>query len=1344
MNNLGSSPRRDRIYHSTQGSLPKGRSIYGTSFGKSEIKPANALNRNHLSSTPSSSYKILHHSQNGQVSYLEPSGRPALHSRHTFSATHSPDEYFHSHHRRSSDNMKKSRSSSGLVFSTSVPRELASIDKINDPQANLLVCAGKAHVGIYKFNKGDKSINLVTDLAKVNTTNSRSQPSMFASRRGRQAKFSTISDVKSGFQNYNHFVAVCSNSTAISIYDINKGTKDTDNTLLASLNEHKRSVNSFDFNMVQPHLIISGGQDGCAKVWDLRANHVNGNSRCDISINTAYDSIRDIKWMPSHSFGPSTDDNSIESTRSNAGFEFSSIHDSGVLLKFDLRQPHQFQKKINAHTGPGLCLNWHPNLDYVVTGGRDGKCCLWYIGDKEQQQQASTTQTFANNPLTASNPLVFPETTINFGSPITKLKFCPAYNNEVHNSLLAISSMGDEAQVGIYSLARKYVPKNLLETSAASVGLVWWDPENLFTIDKGNRINGWDLTKQPTVLDNLPKIVSTWRDIDGNGLLFVNQDEGTYDVTDPYLGRVELSDDVTSSTNNNYNNLSTTSVNQIDSNTKRVNTPTPANQNERFSPFKINPSFSSKSFVSSSISSTPSINSSSAPMDPTNNGKTIIESPLIITLDLPKIIGSMRIEHISNYQKINRKKKIDKDSLAKLRESPVELFKYLARELEFSVGRYEYNSGSEHRNSIDNLEGVVSFQDEYSDTQKILMQKFGLSEKGTWANLINKKTDQDKRNSETGLGTASTSGTKSNYQDSLDSELESERTSPISDDILNREHTSTIENGSNIQRYDTNRHSSQLSRTLEAEKGGIEKKMELLVDFVSIASHNASVYANINDKSNMKLWILIRDSILWDLKKIDSMVTEPEAKDEVNHDTLSINSSLFEDDLMNRNYLRKQSMNSDYSRLAESVHTSSLIEEHPEAFRSTSQGSDIDPSDTNVISNLRKQLRNNDEPSHNFATTDIIKELNKRQIKDNETDEEKKLQPILKYDVLDSSAIEIEEEEPPEEKASPTENVDSQQKPPSGIPILQNRKKRPSFIDTFMSDNHSPLGQSEEESLRPSLNGTSRNLPKHYSSSYCHYSPRNKGSSLESATSNISYAPFLKRLSDTIVPTIQESYSFDDILKSKRKNVEKRGCVKPRKTDRVHIVSTEICPPWNTETLLRQIYEQAVETGNMLFAMTILLLFQDVYSITALEIVKNSLYEFIKLFHRYELFEISTALLKYCSWDDIMGPEGGQSNIQLYCDKCGELIINESSKDKFSKEVQTTGHTEAFERFGFWYCDSCKKPNTLCVFCECPIKKLAITVLECGHEGHFECFREWFLDEGMNTCPGGCNHTLNL
>ncbi|XBW38418.1 hypothetical protein QEN19_004006 [Hanseniaspora menglaensis] len=361
----------------------------------------------------------------------------------------------------------------------------------------------------------------------------------------------TNSDVKSGYKEFNHLVAVTNTSTTVSLYDINRLNS---NSLFATIQEHTRTINSVDFHPQNSSAFIAGDMNGIAKIYDLRKlpngshssssslSQMNSKTMSDMTIMTQQnDAIRDIKWNP---VAPNI---------------FATIHDSGTILKYDIRYTATPEKKISAHDGPGLCIHWapanegfhgtsasdstgfynnnHGNLsEYIASGGRDGKLCYWYMGD-------------------ARPSLGIPESTIVVGESIYKLKFrpmgsfkhkskfngngsttpnnpifgeksdnigVPNNNYDLNDMQVAISTKHPQmnSNITIYSPSRIHMPKHILATRASSTGFVWFDENHLFNVDKNNCINGFDLKKEPSMEENVGGKGLKWRDIEGDGLVF--------------------------------------------------------------------------------------------------------------------------------------------------------------------------------------------------------------------------------------------------------------------------------------------------------------------------------------------------------------------------------------------------------------------------------------------------------------------------------------------------------------------------------------------------------------------------------------------------------------------------------------------------------------------------------------------------------------------------------------------------------------------------------------------------------------------------------------------------------
>ncbi|CCF60065.1 hypothetical protein KAFR_0I02860 [Kazachstania africana CBS 2517] len=1365
---MNSSPGKNIYYSSNPNSLPQGSHRMSGSLGKNEATQGASFG----ASNQKKSFRIQHYGKQGSPSPFseQSTTRPKLFPRHSYAGNNGIGLYENStrslasadfspksipiagdrpaqnnilrHKRRGSkrnisipsQNPSNTIENDGLIYTLRTNKEVASIDRINDPSLHGLICAGKSHLGYYKFNPEDNTIKLHHDLLNICTKTTKVPTNPLISRRNsRQLKLSTIADVKCGFQNYRNYAAICTNSTTISIFDIVKPPSSSEfNPVVTSFNGHTRSVNGFDFNMIQTNLIISGGQDACVKIWDIRTNTRKDSSRSDINITTSYDSIRDIKWMPgSNILANNSDPSSYGSygVRSHSGYKFASIHDSGTVLKFDLRQPNQFEKKINAHTGPGLCLNWHPNQDYIATGGRDGKCCLWYVGDKTSIDSGNTygSNTFTSLSSAAippNNPLAFPETTINIGSPITKLKFRPAFEQNVQNSILAISSMGEEAQVSIFSLSRKYIPRHVFETFAPSLGLVWWNDDSIFNIDKDNFINGWDITKAPTLLDNLPKNITTWRDMDGDGLLFVNQEQGSYSATDrhPEESDVPRRESLTGSLENQNSHVTSTLMTGFKKGISQ--TGLSSFSTERPSLSKHNTSFSSKHFIPSPLGS--SYNTSSTPsvksLIPLNEGLGTERgrSPLLITLDMPHIFNSMRASRLSGY---------DENTIGKLinNESPVEVFKYLARELEFSI------ENEKEADDNDSIAGRSSHEE--NETQIDLMKKFGFSENATWANFMTKKDENElkktstsnENSSEVSSFSVERGRSSSNNEHKNDAEyIYKDPPRSISRPPARK---SEIEDNDNkltrnvISKSDPDAvEKSKLSEVFKSKDNDLEPRIEVLLELVRISGHNATVYSTISDTPAFKTWLLIRDSLLWDLKKITEVVEGSSIKDN-NANTISAENTdpyIGQSDKRNRTQLPNPSTSSEYSM---SEHDYSFGDEHPQPFLSPLKNSQKSPSYESSTINVSPRVRKDTEGSMSI-------EKLKSSIETYKTIEQ--LREQHKSHQEDSNTSAIEDDDIARQNGTSPELKDHDKAvpiKPTSIPITKKRELRPSFIDAFLGNISSPSERLEAEFL-PSVK---------LSPSFIHSSPRSRNS-IGSLSSNVSHLLFNNRPDTAKSDAGSKNVLFQQLLGLKNKGISNSHENKDYSTT----FTTSALPPWSTKRLLRQTYEHSVQTGNILLSITILLLFQNLYEITTIEVVKDSLSEFISLLHRYELFEIATALLKYCPWEDVMGPEGGQSTIQIYCEKCGVLITNEQSKDKFTVGVQGNLESNPFERFGYWYCDSCKKPNSLCVLCEEPMKKMTISLLACGHEGHFDCFKKWFIQEAMDSCPGGCTHPINL
>lgn len=1359
-----------------------------------------------------------------------------------------------SRHSSISGGRSKYYNSKGLRYSLRAQKEVSSIDKINDPLANTLVVAGKSHLGLYRFDPHHYgSIYLVRDVFQSSNnaqsnhgsfsfgkSSSLTSSSLNANKKKPSGMLSTICDVKAGFNNYSSYIATTSTSTAVSLYDV----KRADTPLVGKLTEHTRSINSFDFHMgaQQNNMFITGGQDGTVKLWDLRkTGSSTRTNKSDISINTMSDSVRDVKWCPvwggndsqnqqghgyrgnqdhtsnssinefgmsthssfSHSlsnisnignsnqsFDNKASTSSISSTASsNNGNYFASIHDSGNLLKYDLRNYSQPQKKINAHSGPGLCMHWHPNGEYIITGGRDGKLCLWFVGE--------------------GKPTFSPEQVMNVGQPVSKLKFQPTLKNSSSNAFIdskfAMSPLGDDANVSIYSLANRYIPKNVLVTENSALGFVWYDENMVFSIDKGNIISGWDISKEADQLSNMSKNSLKWRDIEGDGLVFLSQKHSSSKsfeaprsastishVTAPHTMKTSHTPNIipknkhrlsTSTVSGLLNSKSNSVANNlvgsnISTSPKQIMRSVPDIQHLARSPTPPSPqphhlskAALLKTFTQSTLKrahssfpntqysrpSTPipfaqpmGIGSSTSPVltaphghnpafgsvssstsSAITNEETALwneyQSPKVLTLDLPFIFNIIRTKNLNNFP-TNAEEATKLSST--LKESPTEVFKFLARELKFSTQKeiddklqlqYLQEKKVQEQNGLKMLksEGLEHTDEDGQEKEedkdrKNLMKRLGISNTWSLADLEAKneakKLSTEKNTKATTKDNSSNEHTlESNENDYIDSlKIESNRKSSTNPVITFADMSNPDKNGNPTTKTHPhhNKHLAALKEKKAQQNLDNKKKRDLvmknLMELITIADHNAETHLSIEDMASFKIWIMIRDSLLWKVKKLAARAEEGSSMLEKIDSYLTKNRKGYGfefDEQINSNEQtapRDRRNTNNIEGQGVSFGDESKMEEENFSRESSFSGS-LNSHEGSFEYEYGQNMpsRKNSKSASDMGSSKSILEGIREKLNN------------ASKSVEDEHALSDDYEE--EGVGVDGKHFSSGTKPAQ---ITQRRHSRTSFIDTMMNSLRSGKIDIDNE-IQHRKNSMNPLLQRSPTFSIMPHSPQSVGSSL-----------LTKEIKGLSEPTVGSSSAISE-------NITCTNSVSVSEDKMNTFVE-----PWAPEILIKKIYSQAVDNGNVLLSMSILLLFQDHFSITTKDVVKIAVDEFMKILHKYELFEISAELLKYCPWgEEIAGEDEastGQSAICLYCDKCHKLLVNEASKKKRLEE------NDKHIKFGYWYCDKCKKSNTLCALCERPIKKMAVGALECGHLGHPECFYQWFVKEQMEQCPKGC------
>lgn len=311
----------------------------------------------------------------------------------------------------------------------------------------------------------------------------------------RSSKFGIISDLSFGHQQYGRHIAAGTINGSIHVYNLDRGAR-----VKTTLVDHQRAVNTLDFNSTNGYMMLSGSQDGKIKIWDLRMN----NTRATLTLNGNADAVRGTQFSPK---------------RANV---LASVFDNGVIEKWDIRKPNTWERRINAHTGPALAIDWHPELDYVVTGGRDKQLQVWNMASGAETRE--------------------PSHVIYTSGPISKAKWCKGSGNRsIMNTDIATCFLNDDPCIQIWNLSRKYIPKNVIGWHSGQITqLLWRTPKHLISSSKDKSLIQQDVTKASLTVDNFAPTAVAWDPKGSCNVAFVKQDKAMFETKESEAKKMEL------------------------------------------------------------------------------------------------------------------------------------------------------------------------------------------------------------------------------------------------------------------------------------------------------------------------------------------------------------------------------------------------------------------------------------------------------------------------------------------------------------------------------------------------------------------------------------------------------------------------------------------------------------------------------------------------------------------------------------------------------------------------------------------------------------------------------------
>lgn len=237
--------------------------------------------------------------------------------------------------------------------------------------------------------------------------------------------------------------------------------------------------------------MLSASGDGGVRLWDLRTNRRKPNL---VFAKPGGDMAREVQFSP------------FDSSK------FAVIYDSGTIQRWDFRNPTLCERRINAHSGTGLSLDWHTEYDYIVSGGRDKQIQIWNMASESRK----------------------PEHVIMSPSPVAKVRWqldlqhsnasssWGVLNTDIVSCNMSLYDYG----IYVWNPRRPYIPRYIVESHSNAVTDVFWrSNRSIWSISKDKTFRQHNLTGREMAISNMPSQAISWTHDDV--FSFVVQDKHT-------------------------------------------------------------------------------------------------------------------------------------------------------------------------------------------------------------------------------------------------------------------------------------------------------------------------------------------------------------------------------------------------------------------------------------------------------------------------------------------------------------------------------------------------------------------------------------------------------------------------------------------------------------------------------------------------------------------------------------------------------------------------------------------------------------------------------------------------
>ncbi|KAK4706117.1 SEA/GATOR complex protein SEA2/WDR24, partial [Phenoliferia sp. Uapishka_3] len=451
------------------------------------------------------------------------------------------DAYSQSAERRHSFRQQKTR---GLKFVLAAERGVIGLAKPKDNPDGTVVVAGKQYLRLLKVPPRDhlppldRTSTSVATSSSIASRRSRSRGSPVPLDRRRADSSAerpperedivevhdlkagsklgpaySFSDVRWGYADTSNKIATAFSNGAVATWDLEREGP----SRLELMNQHDRAVNQVLFGGPTGNYLLSAGQDGNIKLWDVRGNRTSNN------VLKASSPVQRMAFSPSAS----------------QPWTLLAVCTSGTLIRYDLRNLSSgkpsgaITDRFAGHVGAILAMDWRDNYDaddaerreggWVVTGGMDRTIKIWDFSQPVLQNKPIKTlyscqpvQDVAWHPSLgtelASSPMPTLGTLLRSGTEDNSGGSSASLDTGSKDRGAGKESLFWKNEIEVWDTRRAFFPKATLKTEEPISAILYNDDETIWATSKTSpTFHQYDVAGDShALLDNLPRPGAVW------------------------------------------------------------------------------------------------------------------------------------------------------------------------------------------------------------------------------------------------------------------------------------------------------------------------------------------------------------------------------------------------------------------------------------------------------------------------------------------------------------------------------------------------------------------------------------------------------------------------------------------------------------------------------------------------------------------------------------------------------------------------------------------------------------------------------------------------------------------